>query len=407
MTRLPDKIRDVLHQNLSEEAKQKIWRGLVSRRRNFRPGRTRRVLRVITGATAIAALLLAVQLYRRRPIDRAYFGALHEAGGREVRSVFQSTQGTQEISVALDDGSRVVLAPGARVEVVANTGQEFVLFQRTGRAEFEVRPGGGRRWVVECGLATVEVIGTRFSVDRTPSRVRVEVSRGIVMLRGDLVPERVQRLAAHQSIVIVAPAVAQHVVAPPPLAPPTVVAQAPVSPRSQPASPSSLSVVRAADGNPRPTAWQHLARRGSFHEAYDALGPAGIAVEARDATRDTLFTLVDVARLSGHPAEAVLPLRRLLRTHRADAHAPLAAFTLGRIQLDALARPSEAADAFADAIALGIRGGLLEDAHARLVEAHARSGNRAAALVAASEYQRRFPDGRHASAVRRWTGATR
>ena len=46
---------------------------------------------------------------------------------------------------------------------------------------------------------------------------------------------------------------------------------------------------------------------------------------------------------------------------------------------------------------------LLEDALVRLVEAESRAGNREAATRAADDYSRRFPEGRRAEEVRRWS----
>ena len=109
-----------------------------------------------------------------------------------------------------------------------------------------------------------------------------------------------------------------------------------------------------------------------------------------------------MARLSGHPAEAVAPLERILGELSSDPQAPLAAFTLGRIELDALSHPAEARAAFERALALGVPAGLREDARARLVEACARAGETAAAASAASAYAREYPGGRHARAIEAW-----
>jgi hypothetical protein len=46
--------------------------------------------------------------------------------------------------------------------------------------------------------------------------------------------------------------------------------------------------------------------------------------------------------------------------------------------------------------------GLNEGALARLVEAHARAGDHAAAQRAAAEYESRYPQGRYLAEVRHW-----
>jgi transmembrane sensor len=129
--------------------------------------------------------------------------------------------------------------------------------------------------------------------------------------------------------------------------------------------------------------------------AFEALGAAGVRRETRRVGVGDLLALADVARLSGHPREAVAPLERILTDFAHDAQAPLAAFALGRLELDALDRPRAAAAALESALALGVPRSLLEDVRARLVEAHVRAGDRTAARAAASAYLRDFPAGRH------------
>jgi hypothetical protein len=51
------------------------------------------------------------------------------------------------------------------------------------------------------------------------------------------------------------------------------------------------------------------------------------------------------------------------------------------------------------ALALGAPQSLREDVRARLVEAHVRAGDQAAARSAADAYQREFPDGRHTKTI--------
>jgi transmembrane sensor len=119
---------------------------------------------------------------------------------------------------------------------------------------------------------------------------------------------------------------------------------------------------------------------------------------------EQLLAAADDARLSGHPQQAVVLLRRLLRDHRGDARAPLAAFTLGRMLLMELANPIEAAAVFAEARRLSPQGPLAEDALAREVESLSQAGALALAKTRAQEYLRLYPDGRRATVVRRMAG---
>jgi transmembrane sensor len=135
------------------------------------------------------------------------------------------------------------------------------------------------------------------------------------------------------------------------------------------------------------------------------LGPLGIAAEVGSASVDDLFALADVARLSGHPGDAVPPLQHIVSDHRTDARAPLAALTLGRVQLRSLGLPADAAAALDAAIALGLPIGLGEDADALLVEAYARAHEPARARAVYEHYVQAFPSGSKRGELERWVTA--
>ncbi len=164
------------------------------------------------------------------------------------------------------------------------------------------------------------------------------------------------------------------------------------------AVPSSAPIPLAATAS----VWRTKAQEGDFDSAYRALqsvGPAAVRDEAGD-----LLLEADVARLSHHPLQALAPLERTVREHPSDPRAPLAAFTLGRVLLDELGRPAEAAGAFAQAQELGAGGPLEEDALAREVEAASRAGDSTRARAAAERYVTRYPSGRRLRSVRRFGG---
>ncbi|EFX60120.1 hypothetical protein DAPPUDRAFT_125457, partial [Daphnia pulex] len=123
--------------------------------------------------------------------------------------------------------------------------------------------------------------------------------------------------------------------------------------------------------------WESLASEGQYEKAYQlaygsavVVGKGGHAAEPEllsrpGATPGQLLLLADVARLSHHATEAVPPLQKLLLAHASDPRAPLAAFTLGRVLLDELGRPREAAESFQHAQQLDPTGPLAQDALAR------------------------------------------
>jgi transmembrane sensor len=391
--RLP--LKGYLQDSVDEAALHRIAEGIDS---PAQPSHTRKSMPFVWGGALAAGIVIAIV---SRGHGRHDTGPLAFADGREFVAV-DARDRSREVS--LSDGSSIRLWPGAHIEPLESSSNAFSAIVTQGRADFEVRPGGPRHWTVECGLATVEVVGTAFSCDRSPGRLRVEVQHGVVLIRGERVPDRARRLSAGERFDITERPLAATSVASP-VVDPSAVPVASVSPAAV-AEPSAKAETRegVAKSSPAPArAWRELARRGHNQEAYAALGVEGIRNESKKLGVNDLLALADVARLSGHPVEAVVPLQRILAEFSGDAQAPLAAFALGRLELDSLGHARAAVAAFRKALALGIPHGLREDVLSRLVEACASSGDSAGAKRAADAYLDEFPNGRYAKAVQAWS----
>ncbi|MEM1417359.1 MAG: FecR family protein [Myxococcota bacterium] len=290
--------------------------------------------------------------------------------------------------IRLADGSAVHPSGDARVAVLSQSPANAELALEAGKARFEVVPNPARRFRVAAGLVTVDVLGTVFDVERLRERVRVTVHRGRVRVGWE---GREATLGAGSSGIF------------PPEAPAPSGAEPPsAEPAPTAAAPRARS-MRARPGAREAGRWETLARDGLYGDAYEALEGEGGA-SAVHGSAQALLLAADVARLSGHPRNAVQPLRRALARHPGDARAPLAAFTLGRVYLEELGQPREAAAAFAKARQLRPNGSLAEDALAREVEAWDRAGEASRARERALEYLRLFPRGRRAPSVRRHGG---
>jgi len=181
-----------------------------------------------------------------------------------------------------------------------------------------------------------------------------------------------------------------------------VVTETPTAAAGPPTAPSAVSPETSTGAVPASASWRRWAHEGDYESAFKSLETAGSAA-VKDEPADLLLAS-DVARLSGHPTEAVDPLKRILRDHPSDPRAPLAAFTLGRVLLDELGRPADAAAAFSRALALAPGGPLEEDALAREVEAFSRAGDPDRAHEVAETYVSRFPAGRRLRSVQRFGG---
>jgi transmembrane sensor len=171
--------------------------------------------------------------------------------------------------------------------------------------------------------------------------------------------------------------------------------------------PSGAEHTNATQSRPLATAagkanidWRSLYQSGDYAGAAQRLFEAGAEVANDPAV---LMDAADVARLSEHPEASVGYLSRVLREYAASPVAPLAGFTLGRVLLERLGQPADAAEAFAFASS-SARGSLAQDALAREVEAWSKAGRSHEAYERAQLYVRRYPSGWRLHAVRLYGG---
>jgi len=300
--------------------------------------------------------------------------------------------------VVIGEDARVVMPIGAPVRTLRSEPGLLWLELERGVMHFRVAPQNGRLVRVSAGAVDVEVVGTAFSVTRDDTQVSVVVTEGRVRVRA----------GARETLLAAGEQGAFRVEA---LAPEAVDASAIPDEVTTEASKDggvpamseapSMAPVPQAPGRKsvrRPATWRAHAEQGDFQTAWSALQREG----APDDEPGDLLRAADVARLSGHPEASLTPLRRVLSRFRGDPRASLAAFTLGRVLLDDLGNPREAADAFLEAHALAPKGPLAPDALARAVEAQAQAGDVAAARSTAERFVEEFPRSRRIDAVRQW-----
>ncbi len=313
-------------------------------------------------AVATAAVVVAVLFGVTRALAPQSSGQLSLASG-SIPAVLGAEQRSETPS--FDDGSHVSLERGSRLEVLRNDSRSFVTALRRGEVTFDVKPGGKRHWVVEAGELSVEVVGTRFRVERLPEGTKVSVDHGIVMVRGERVAGGSVRLTAGQSFA---------------LAPLHAVAELPsatVEPAAaRPSGVPAVSVPAAALPAPLPAA------------------PAPDPVARELAAADDARRRADVAGAIRHFEAA------WSSAAPGDARRGLVALSLARLQL--AGNPAKAAQILRSSLS-DMPSALREDAQARLVEAESRAGNQAGARQAAEEYRRRFPAGQRSHEVERWS----
>lgn len=373
-----------LREAFSDSEVEAMWREVASRRARRIEARWIPVTLVATAALALAAL----SLRHPKAIDQVAPPAnapLRLASRSALSAEALENPGPAQRAVRFDDASTVTLGPSTSLRPIANEGARVTFAMSAGRAAFEVTPKGPRRWRVECGLATVTVVGTSFEIERSPRALRVQVSHGTVWVDGAAVPEGHRVLRAGQSLALQAP--------PAPLPSPAP------SPSPALTAPARRS-ARLAPQTPAPSVWRERAREGDAQGAWESLGDRGFQREAEVAGPTTLLELADIARRARHHDQAAPLLERFIREHPDHPEAAMAAFTLGRDELSRRHRPAQAASCFERALALRPPLSLSEDLHARLVEARRASGDEAGACDAARRYLARFSNGRYAARMR-------
>jgi transmembrane sensor len=340
----------------------------------------RRALAAPLAAAAITAAVFAAISARRETTppavpalrDVAVDRPAHAVATAPVVTPAPRTEGPALASgvLSLGDGSIVTpLGKDSRLLARRVSESDVVVALTGGGARFDVPDREARRFRADLGALALETHGAAFRVAITRRQIEVVAERGEISARWGR-----ERHVVTAGETRTFPVAAHDDVAP-------VDHDEPV-PAPEP-----------------PSTWRDDAGRGDYAAAWDALALAPAPVSMED-----LLLAGDVARLSGHREAAVASLSRAVALHAEDPRAPLAAFTLGRVHLEDLGAPRDAALAFARARELAPGGPLAEDALAREVEAWSRAGETETARARALTYTRQYPQGHRVHAVRRFGG---
>jgi hypothetical protein len=161
------------------------------------------------------------------------------------------------------------------------------------------------------------------------------------------------------------------------------------------------SVSRPAGPLEAHEGWERLARSGHYGRALHNAEEEGFGSLLERLSAPELELLADVARLAqgAHPARARQALLAIRRRFPDSGPAERAAFRLGLLAL-ASRDYGAASEWFQRYLKTAPNGTFASDAAGRLIEAHARTGDRPKAKAAASAYLGRFPDGPYAAVAR-------
>lgn len=347
----PPSRHEALALKTGEEDLQRIW-GAVGRARR----RRRTIRRTSIAVTVGGALALAALWAFRVPGPEVDGGLATAEGAHPVH--FDAAGRTQ-----FADGSWIETGPDTDLSLLENNTQGISFHLRRGAIEVEVRPGGPRRWSIETGVATVQVVGTHFHVVRYEDNVRVRVDRGAVVVRSDFIDDGVRRVERGEEVEIQSHPSLAASSASVPMGPEPHLPQAPPDEARAEDTPAPARVRPSNDPSPRNSDPNELLRRS------------------------------DEALLRGRPREAARYLERLLERHPRHPSAALADLRLARLEVHHLGRPQQAARRLERRLRGRPAPPLAASALALLSDAQRASGQPAPARTSACRYVERYPQG--------------
>jgi TolA-binding protein len=310
-----------------------------------------------------------------------------------------------KVSVSLGDGSRIDLDPHSRIVVDVASARQVRLQVAHGTARFDVVHVPDRTFDVIAGGVRVRVVGTRFSVTEAKieggERVTVAVERGVVEAEVDP-SETPTRIHAGETWSTIRPLVRATSTAstnPAPSAQPSTPVAPPAD--SAPSAPADSAAPSPAPEPPNASEGAS-AHAGSTSSARSSA--ANGASSGEDPSAPELFERANARRQAGDPRGAATSYEALLRRYPNDARAGLAAFELGRIDMDVLGDVNGAIRALHRAVSLAPGSSFREDALARLVQAYGTMGDPSRCERAQKTYLESYPNGVHVGAVQKACG---
>jgi len=306
--------------------------------------------------------------------------------GREVRenaelSVPVATTKPLEFS----DGSRVVFEESSRAKLSRLGPKRAALRLDRGRFVASIVHHPDMTWGIDAGPYTVEVVGTKFSVDwrgDSPS-LAVEVTEGVVRVTGgDLGPNGATLRAGQKLERNPQPSVAETKAAP---SEPKLEEQAAFAPAPE----------RAAQPAPgaREPSLAALASAGKYRQALELAEKQGFERVIGELGENDLLLLANSARYAGSPARARQALLKIRERFPGRPAADLAALYLARIAEQVEKRPQQAVLWLRTFLSESPTGDLAQSARGSLLSILSAQGDTAGARAVATDYLRYHPEG--------------
>jgi hypothetical protein len=305
--------------------------------------------------------------------------------GHEVRQNAELSAPTAAAKpLEFSDGSKVVFAPSSQAKLSLLGPKRAALRLNQGRFTASIVHRPGMTWGVDAGPYTVEVVGTKFSVDwQGGSDLRVEVTEGTVrVMGGDL--DRAQVLRAGQKLERTARSATQETE--------TKATPAEQRPGDRATSPTTERATPTPTGARDPSL-AALASAGKYRQALELAEKQGFDRVINELGENDLLALANSARYAGSPARARQALLKLRDRFPGRPAADLSALYLARIAEQSERRPQEAVRWLRTFLSESPTGDLAQSARGSLLSILSAQGDTAGARAVAEDYLRYHPEG--------------
>lgn len=353
---------------LGEAGVNRVWNKIQEGRlRTPRQG----AVRPLVWAACACGLLLMVVTWLHRPQPLA-FSTERDVPIGEVVSASPAQR-----TLRFDDGSQILLHEQGEISVLSNEGASFVTALRAGKAKFSVQPGGTRRWVVDAGEISVEVVGTVFTVERSARGASVAVERGKVLVTDRTTGTKVYLGAGGRHQALAKKRVSE--------AAPRLEAVSTAASPQQEESPAEVASV-SLDQLEREAEPEKLAASVPSAAPKSAIGPRW--------STDWLVQ-ADGAKKRGDAATAEALYLRVIRESRSDdPRRGIAAMSYARLAKDPQLI-AEVLESTLPSVPIGLR----EAAWLRLIRAQLGAGDTAGAKRSEEGYLAEFPHGKRRAEI--------
>jgi hypothetical protein len=370
---------EVARQRLAQQA---------SARTSPRRGTIRPALAAALAAAAIFVVVAAVWK-TKTAVSHMTFNVGDPPARGEIGRDEQASP-SNDLSIRFSEGTTVVLRPAGRAHVVSIGPRGAQIALESGRARLEVTPRPDGDWTVRAGPFTVHVRGTKFEIGYDPAgeTFSLELYEGHVVVSGCEFGGGRDVEAGERVTASCAPKEPTAVVNPP-----TATVE---ESRHQESVPPQRRISQRT--------WLELAHEGHYAEAFE-LARDGFEDVCRSRGAGEVSLLGDVARLSGHAAEARRAYIAVRERFAGSGEAATAAFALGRLALGGRSDPIAARQWLETYLRERPSGPLASAALGRLMELSVEGGDARGAASLAREYLQRYPTGAHAAEAQKVLGS--